>query len=121
MNPPSFSRSILCPYRAAILEDLRSLDRRGVRGVFFVDDNITIDVPRFKELCEEITAAGLRIFATSCRRPCTVSPRIPSSPSTFRIGGEWKLQRHHRALADAIVCFTMARSRFATTLALSST
>jgi len=30
-----------------------------VRGVFFVDDNITIDVPRFKELCEEISAAGL--------------------------------------------------------------
>ena len=42
-----------------VLEDLRGLDRRGVRGVFFVDDNITIDVPRFKELCEEIRAAGL--------------------------------------------------------------
>jgi anaerobic magnesium-protoporphyrin IX monomethyl ester cyclase len=42
-----------------VLADLRDLDRRGVRGVFFVDDNITIDVPRFKELCEEITAAGL--------------------------------------------------------------
>jgi radical SAM superfamily enzyme YgiQ (UPF0313 family) len=42
-----------------VLEDLRGLDRRGVRGVFFVDDNITIDVPRFKELCEEIVAAGL--------------------------------------------------------------
>jgi anaerobic magnesium-protoporphyrin IX monomethyl ester cyclase len=42
-----------------ILEDLRGLDRRGVRGVFFVDDNITIDVPRLKELCDEIHAAGL--------------------------------------------------------------
>jgi len=42
-----------------VIEDLRSLERRGVRGVFFVDDNITIDVPRFKELCEEITRAGL--------------------------------------------------------------
>jgi anaerobic magnesium-protoporphyrin IX monomethyl ester cyclase len=42
-----------------IIEDLRRLDERGVRGVFFVDDNITIDVPRFKELCEEIVAAGL--------------------------------------------------------------
>jgi len=42
-----------------IIEDLRTLDRRGVRGVFFVDDNITIDVPRFKELCEEIVTAGL--------------------------------------------------------------
>src|SRR5437867_171379 len=42
-----------------VIEDLRALDRRGVGGVFFVDDNITIDVPRFKELCEEIHAAGL--------------------------------------------------------------
>ena len=42
-----------------VIEDLRTLDRRGVRGVFFVDDNITIDVPRFMELCDEIVAAGL--------------------------------------------------------------
>lgn len=42
-----------------VLEDLRTLDRQGVRGVFFVDDNVTIDVPRFKELCQEIHAAGL--------------------------------------------------------------
>jgi radical SAM superfamily enzyme YgiQ (UPF0313 family) len=42
-----------------VLEDLRDLDRRGVRGVFFVDDNVTIDVPRFKELCDEIARAGL--------------------------------------------------------------
>jgi radical SAM superfamily enzyme YgiQ (UPF0313 family) len=44
---------------ARVLEDLRALDRRGVRGVFFVDDNITIDVPRLKDLCDEIHAAGL--------------------------------------------------------------
>src|SRR6059058_3878290 len=42
-----------------VLADLHGLARRGVRGVFFVDDNITIDVPRLKELCEEIHAAGL--------------------------------------------------------------
>ncbi len=42
-----------------VIADLRALGRRGVRGVFFVDDNITIDVPRFKELCEEIQSAGL--------------------------------------------------------------
>jgi radical SAM superfamily enzyme YgiQ (UPF0313 family) len=44
---------------ARVIEDLRSLDARGTRGVFFVDDNITIDVPRFKDLCDEIHAAGL--------------------------------------------------------------
>jgi radical SAM superfamily enzyme YgiQ (UPF0313 family) len=42
-----------------VVEDLRALDRRGVRGVFFVDDNVTIDVPRFKELCEEIARQRL--------------------------------------------------------------
>jgi anaerobic magnesium-protoporphyrin IX monomethyl ester cyclase len=42
-----------------VIEDLRGLDRRGVRGVFFVDDNVTIDVPRLKDLCDEIHAAGL--------------------------------------------------------------
>src|SRR5213594_593175 len=44
---------------ARVIADLRALERRGVRGVFFVDDNITIDVPRFKELCEEIVRAQL--------------------------------------------------------------
>jgi radical SAM superfamily enzyme YgiQ (UPF0313 family) len=42
-----------------VIADLRALDRRGVRGVFFVDDNVTIDVPRFQDLCDEIHAAGL--------------------------------------------------------------
>jgi radical SAM superfamily enzyme YgiQ (UPF0313 family) len=42
-----------------VIADLKELDRRGVRGVFFVDDNITIDVPRFQDLCDEIHTAGL--------------------------------------------------------------
>jgi radical SAM superfamily enzyme YgiQ (UPF0313 family) len=42
-----------------VIADLRRLEASGVRGVFFVDDNVTIDVPRFKELCEEIAGAGL--------------------------------------------------------------
>jgi anaerobic magnesium-protoporphyrin IX monomethyl ester cyclase len=42
-----------------VLEDLRRLKARGTRGVFFVDDNITLDVPRLKELCRRIAAEGL--------------------------------------------------------------
>jgi radical SAM superfamily enzyme YgiQ (UPF0313 family) len=42
-----------------VVADLRTLARRGVEGVFFVDDNVTIDVPRLKDLCDEIHAAGL--------------------------------------------------------------
>jgi radical SAM superfamily enzyme YgiQ (UPF0313 family) len=44
---------------ARVIADLRALEARGVGGVFFVDDNITIDVPRLMELCDEIHAAGL--------------------------------------------------------------
>jgi len=44
---------------ARVMADLHGLAARAVRGVFFVDDNITIDVPRFKELCEEIARQGL--------------------------------------------------------------
>lgn len=42
-----------------VLEDLRLLKARGTRGVFFVDDNITLDVPRLKGLCRLIVREGL--------------------------------------------------------------
>jgi anaerobic magnesium-protoporphyrin IX monomethyl ester cyclase len=42
-----------------VLEDLRVLKARGTRGVFFVDDNITLDVPRLKDLCRRIASEGL--------------------------------------------------------------
>ena len=42
-----------------VIEDLRRLKASGIRGVFFVDDNITLDVPRLKELCRLIVHEGL--------------------------------------------------------------
>lgn len=42
-----------------VIEDLRRLRAAGTRGVFFVDDNITLDVPRLKELCRRIVREGL--------------------------------------------------------------
>jgi radical SAM superfamily enzyme YgiQ (UPF0313 family) len=42
-----------------VIEDLRRLRASGTRGVFFVDDNITLDVPRLKELCRSIVKEGL--------------------------------------------------------------
>ncbi|MCI0525866.1 MAG: B12-binding domain-containing radical SAM protein, partial [Nitrospira sp.] len=35
-----------------IIKDLKNLQARGVKGVFFVDDNITLHVKRLKELCK---------------------------------------------------------------------
>ncbi len=35
-----------------IIQDLKNLQAQGVKGVFFVDDNITLNVKRLKELCK---------------------------------------------------------------------
>ena len=37
-----------------VVEDLKRLKEAGKRGVFFVDDNITLDVARLKSLCQSI-------------------------------------------------------------------
>ena len=42
-----------------IIEDLTILKRKGTWGVFFVDDNITLNVTRLKILCEEIIRHNL--------------------------------------------------------------
>ncbi len=42
-----------------VIVDLRNLKQRGKQGVFFVDDNITLDVTRLKRLCELIKAERL--------------------------------------------------------------
>jgi anaerobic magnesium-protoporphyrin IX monomethyl ester cyclase len=42
-----------------VIEDIRDARTRGARAIFLVDDNITLNVARFKRLCEAIVAAGL--------------------------------------------------------------
>jgi anaerobic magnesium-protoporphyrin IX monomethyl ester cyclase len=42
-----------------VIEDIRDAAARGARSLFIVDDNITLDVPRFEELCNAIIEAGL--------------------------------------------------------------
>jgi radical SAM superfamily enzyme YgiQ (UPF0313 family) len=46
-----------------VLEDLRRVQARGARGVFLVDDNITLDVTRLKELCRLIIRERLNGMA----------------------------------------------------------
>ena len=43
---------------AQVIDDIADAKRRGARVLFIVDDNITLDVERFKALCEAIIAAG---------------------------------------------------------------
>ena len=42
-----------------VIADIADARRRGARAVFIVDDNITLDVERFRVLCEAIIDAGL--------------------------------------------------------------
>ncbi len=42
-----------------VIADIADAHARGARAMFLVDDNITIDVPRFEALCRAIIDAGL--------------------------------------------------------------
>jgi len=42
-----------------VIADIRDARQRGARAIFIVDDNITLNIQRFKALCEAIIAAGL--------------------------------------------------------------
>jgi radical SAM superfamily enzyme YgiQ (UPF0313 family) len=42
-----------------VIADIADARRRGARAIYIVDDNITLDVERFRVLCEAIIDAGL--------------------------------------------------------------
>ena len=42
-----------------VLADIRDAHAHGARSIFFVDDNITLNVPRFEALCQTLIDAGL--------------------------------------------------------------
>jgi radical SAM superfamily enzyme YgiQ (UPF0313 family) len=42
-----------------VIDDIRDATALGARSIFFVDDNITLDVPRFAALCQAIIDAQL--------------------------------------------------------------
>jgi radical SAM superfamily enzyme YgiQ (UPF0313 family) len=42
---------------AHVIDDIRDARGRGARAIFIVDDNVTLDVPRFEQICDAITEA----------------------------------------------------------------
>jgi anaerobic magnesium-protoporphyrin IX monomethyl ester cyclase len=73
-----------------VVEDLRRLKARGTRGVFFVDDNITLDVPRLKELCRLIIAEGLHTMAYLMQASVAGIASDPElAPLMARAGFRW--------------------------------
>ncbi len=54
-----YGRSIRFFDLQRVIEELKRLKQRGVEGVFFVDDNITLNVQRLKDLCDLIVLEKL--------------------------------------------------------------
>jgi radical SAM superfamily enzyme YgiQ (UPF0313 family) len=42
-----------------VLDDIHDARKHGARAIFLIDDNITLNIRRFEELCSAIIAAGL--------------------------------------------------------------
>jgi len=58
-----YGRSIRFFKPERVIAELKLLKQKGTRGVFFVDDNITLDVRRLKKLCEMIAAENLNTMS----------------------------------------------------------
>lgn len=55
-----YGSSFRCYAIERVITDLKGLQRRGTETVLLVDDNITLDAPRFRKLAEAIVANGLQ-------------------------------------------------------------
>jgi radical SAM superfamily enzyme YgiQ (UPF0313 family) len=62
---------------ARVITELCQLKLRDVEGVFFVDDNITLDVPRLKQLCRLIIDGNLNTMSYAIQASV---PGIASDP-----------------------------------------
>jgi anaerobic magnesium-protoporphyrin IX monomethyl ester cyclase len=60
-----------------VITDLKCLKEQGKQGIFFVDDNITLDVPRLKNLCELIIREKLNTLSYTIQASV---PGIASDP-----------------------------------------
>jgi anaerobic magnesium-protoporphyrin IX monomethyl ester cyclase len=73
-----------------VIAELKQLKERGTEGVFFVDDNITLNVPRLKRLCEMIIDEKLDTLAYVIQASV---PGIASDPELAaclkRAGFKW--------------------------------
>jgi len=87
--------SIACMYGRAIrffpldrvVEDLRGLKARGTHGVFFVDDNITLNVRRLKALCELIVKENLQTMFYVMQASVAGIASDPKLPERLREAG----------------------------------
>lgn len=62
-----------------VIADIRDAYERGARFIFMVDDNITLNVKRLRELCEAIIAARLN----------TIAYIVQATTSAIANNGDW--------------------------------
>jgi radical SAM superfamily enzyme YgiQ (UPF0313 family) len=72
---------------ARVIDDIRDARDRGARAIFLVDDNITLNVKRFGELCQAIVVAGLN----------DIDYIVQGMTSAFAAGGDDLGRAMHRA------------------------
>jgi len=63
---------------ARVIDDIRDARDRGARAIFLVDDNVTLNVKRFRALCEAIVDARLN----------TIDYIVQGMTSAFATGGD---------------------------------
>jgi anaerobic magnesium-protoporphyrin IX monomethyl ester cyclase len=79
-----YGRSIRKFALERVIAELHQLKIRGTRGVFFVDDNITLDVARLKRLCSRIVDEKLNTIAYVIQASV---PGIASDPELAELLG----------------------------------
>ena len=79
-----YGRSIRKFALERVIAELRQLKHKGTEGVFFVDDNITLDVPRLKQLCRLIIAEHLNTMSYAIQASV---PGIASDPELTELLG----------------------------------
>lgn len=60
-----------------VIRDIADAKRHGTRWIAFADDNITLDIQRFEELCDAITANGLNDIGYIIQASCPGIGRDP--------------------------------------------
>jgi radical SAM superfamily enzyme YgiQ (UPF0313 family) len=85
-----YGRSIRVFSLERVITELTQLKVLGKQGIFFVDDNITLNVPRLKNLCELIVQEKLNIMSYTIQASV---PSIASDPDLAiwlkRAGFKW--------------------------------
>jgi anaerobic magnesium-protoporphyrin IX monomethyl ester cyclase len=72
-----------------VITDLKCLKEKGKQGIFFVDDNITLNVPRLKKLCELIEKEKLNTLSY------TIQASVPGIASDPELAGYLKRAGFH--------------------------